>query len=407
VSRFAPVRRADWIEAPPGLAAVARGSVTTPPGFAAGAAACGLKASGALDIGLLRSVPRAVSAMVDTASALPAAPVLHNRGLDRAALQAVVVNAGVANAATGAAGLEDARAMGAAAARALGLGAGEVAVSSTGVIGERFDLARVLSGVAAAAGALSPGGGPAFAEAMRTTDRWAKSGAFRVPLGHVALTLGAAAKGGGMISPRMATMLAYVTTDAAVAAGDLAALTAEAAAASFNRATVDGQMSPSDTLIVLANGAGPPLQGSGLEVLGRALRAVCRWLAVQMVKDGEGAEHAVRILVRGARDEAEADAVARAVGDSPLVKTAAFGRDANWGRVLQAVGQALAGRGGAPPEVGIGFDGRAPQDPGVADVLALPEYDLEIALGRGGGEAELWASDLGHGYVSLNAEYRT
>src|SRR5262249_36102488 len=164
-------------EAPPGLAAVPGGSATTPAGFAAGAAACGLKASGALDVGLLRSVPRAVSAMVDTASALPAAPVLHNRGLDRTALQgggvaarvaaargAVVVSAGMATAATGAAGLEDARAMAAAAADALGLAASEVAVSSTGVIGDRFDIGRVRAGIAAAAGVLGPSGGPSFAE---------------------------------------------------------------------------------------------------------------------------------------------------------------------------------------------------------------------------------------------------
>src|SRR5262249_5591352 len=151
---FPPVARGDWLEAPPGLAAVPGGSATTPAGFAAGAAACGLKASGALDVGLLRSVPRAVSAMVGTASALPAAPVLHNRGLDRTALQAVVVNAGIANAATGAAGLEDARAMAAAAAGALGLAASEVAVSSTGVIGDRFDIGRVRAGIAAAAGVL-------------------------------------------------------------------------------------------------------------------------------------------------------------------------------------------------------------------------------------------------------------
>src|SRR5262249_2303118 len=172
---------------------------------------------------------------------------------------------------------------------------------------------------------------------------------------------------------------------------------------SFNRATVDGQMSPSDTLIVLANGSGRPLEGAGLETFRSALRAVCRWLAVQMVKDGEGAEHAMRIVVRGARDGEEADVVARAVGNSPLVKTAAFGRDPNWGRVVQAVGHALAGRGGRQPEVVIRFDGRRPDDPEVVEVLARPEYDLEVDLGRGAGEAELWASDLGHGYVTLNA----
>jgi len=384
--------------------------VTSPEGFVAGAAACGLKPSGALDVGLLRGTGPGFSALVDTTNALPSAPVLHTRSLDASGLRAVVVNAGNANAATGSPGLDDARAMGAHAAQLLGLEAGQVAVSSTGTVGERLDLERVRRGIAAAAQALRPDGGPDFARAICTTDRAPKAGAFRLTLpGGDVVTIGAAAKGAGMLSPRMATMLAYVTTDADVAPPDLAWATLFAAQASFNRISVDGQMSPSDTLLVLANGLADPIpvEGDDRDAFAAGLAAVCRWLAIQMVKDGEGAQHVMRVVVREAADDEEAEAVARAVGDSPLVKTAAFGRDPNWGRISQAVGQALAGRGGAPAEVRVAFDGVPGGDPAVADVLARSEYDLEVSLGRGAGEATLWASDLTHAYVTLNAEYHT
>lgn len=404
---FPPVERTDWIDPPPGMRLVPGGSVTTPAGFLAAGVACGLKPSGDLDVGVLRSAVPAVSAMVDTVNALPSAPVVFNRGLDRSALQAVVVNAGNANAATGSPGLEDARGMAARAAAAMGLPAGAVAVCSTGTIGERLDAPRVHGGLDAAAAALSPEGGPGFGRAICTTDRAPKGGAVRVGLSDGEVTIGAAAKGAGMIRPTMATMLAFVSTDAALRPEDLAAMTAAAARDAFNRITVDGQMSPSDTLLVLANGAGAPLEGADRDRLGAALTAVCRWLAVQMVKDGEGAQHAVRLVVRGARDDHEAEAVARHIAESPLVKTAAYGRDPNWGRIAQAAGQALAGRGGPPAELRVAFDGRPVDGPGIADVLERPEYDLEVELGRGGATATLWLSDLSHDYVTLNAHYHT
>ncbi len=403
---FPPVERTDWLEAPEGLVPVAMGTVTAPDGFVAAGVACGLKASHARDIGILRSLRPAVSAMVDTVNALPSAPVLLNRARDRSRLQAVVVNAGKANAATGAVGLDDARAMTARAAAALGLDEDRVAVSSTGTIGERIDLGLALPAIDRVAAALSTAGGTDFSEAICTTDRWPKAGAFRLALSGGEVTIGVAAKGAGMIRPTMATMLAYVTTDACVAAGDLARITARAAAAAFNRISVDGQMSPSDTLLVMANGAGTPLAGDDLDRLDRALAAVCRWAAVQMVKDGEGAEHAVRVVVTGARDDAEAEAVSRAVGESPLVKTAVFGRDPNWGRISQAVGMALRDAGGAT-DLDIRLDGVPLGDPAVAAVMDRAEYDVEITLGRGGGRHALWASDLTHAYVTLNAEYHT
>ena len=384
------------------------GGVATPAGFHAAGVACGLKPSGARDFGILASRRHATSALVDTRSALPAESVLYTRGLNPEELQAVAVNAGNANAATGADGIADAAAMGAAAARAIGCPASEVAVCSTGVIGERFDMDRILIGAARAGAALGPDGGGDFAVAICTTDRAPKTGAWRLELPSGARALiGAAAKGAGMISPSMATMLAYVTTDAAIDRRVLGPMTRRAAAASFNRISVDGQMSPSDTLIVFANGDGERLVGEDADAFEAALTAICRRLAVQIVKDGEGAEHAVRLLVSGARDAEEAELVARAVADSPLVKTAAFGRDPNWGRVAQAVGGALAGRGGPPVVLSLAYDGVAPTDPACAEVLARAEYEMAVGLGRGQGSAEIFFSDLTDAYVHLNAAYRT
>ena len=236
------------------------------------------------------------------------------------------------------------------AAAGLGIVPEEVAVCSTGTIGDRIDMVRAGAGIDAAVAALGPAGGGDFGRAICTTDRAPKGGAFRLDLGAGEVLIGATAKGAGMISPRMATMLAYVTVGAAVDAADLQAMTGWAADASFNRISVNGQMSPSDTLLVMAGGAGPALQGDDRDRLAAALAAVCRWLAIQMVKDGEGAEHAVRVVVEGARDPGEAERVARAVGESPLVKTAIFGRDPNWGRISQAVGAALAGGHGQVAE---------------------------------------------------------
>jgi glutamate N-acetyltransferase / amino-acid N-acetyltransferase len=407
MGRFPPVGRDDWVRAPAGLDPVAGGSVTAAPGFRAAGVACGLKASGALDLGILAADRPVASALVDTRNALPSAPVLRNRDLDRARIRAVVVNAGSANAATGSPGLDDADAMARRAAARLGILPEEVAVSSTGTIGDRIDLERVGPGIDAAAAALSPHGGLDFGQAICTTDRAPKGGAFRLALARGEVLIGAAAKGAGMISPAMATMLAYLTIGAPVAPDDLQAMAVSASVGSFNRISVDGQMSPSDTLIVMAGGEGPALAGADRDRLAAALGAVCRWLAIQIVRDGEGATHAVRVVVDGARDVDEAEWVARAVGDSPLVKSAIFGRDPNWGRVTQAVGAALVGAPGTVAEPAITVDGVPAASPEAPAVLAREEYDLGIGLGRGEARAELWACDLGHEYVRINAEYRT
>lgn len=369
--------------------------------------ACGMKPSGALDIGVVASTRPTTSGMVDTTSALPAAPVVRNRGLERAAIRAAVVNASKANAATGMVGMEHAHQMGRRAAALLGVPESQVVVNSTGTIGELLDMDLVGPGIDAAVGALATTGDIDFGRAICTTDRTPKGGAFRIETAAGPVTLGAAAKGAGMISPRMATMLAYLTTDAALAADDLQRITAAAAVASFNRISIDGQMSPSDTLLVMASGQGAPLEGADRDAVAAAIDAVCRWLAIQMVKDGEGADHAVRLLVSGAADDAEAARVARAVGNSPLVKSAIFGRDPNWGRISQSVGQALAGAAGEMHEPQVLVDGVPFASQEVHEVLARAEYDLHITLGRGRGADELWVCDLTHAYVTLNAEYHT
>ncbi len=344
---------------------------------------------------------------MDTTSALPAAPVRRTRTLDTSRLRAVVVNAGTANAATGSPGVEDAHAMAARAAALIGLDPGEVAVCSTGTIGDRIDMGIAGAGIDAAAAALSPDGGADFGAAICTTDRAPKGGAFTLALSSGTVTIGCAAKGAGMIRPDMATMLAYVTTDAAIDAADLQAMTAAAAAGGFNRISVDAQMSPSDTLLVMAAGEGPVLAGDDRDRFAAALGAICRWMAIQMVKDGEGSEHAVRVVVRGAADDAEAERVARAVGESSLVKTAVNGRDPNWGRISQAVGQALAGADGTVNEPAVSVDGVPFGDEDALAVLGRDEYDLEVALGRGDAGTAIWVSDLGHSYITINAEYHT
>lgn len=400
------MERADWIDAPEGLTRIEGTGVTSPDGFRASGVAAGLKGGGQLDLGLLVSDRPAASALVDTPSALPSAAVIYTRTLHAGSLRGVVVNSGCANAATGEQGIVDARAMGETAAAAAGVPVGSLAVCSTGVIGERLPMKALTAGMDEAAASLAPDGGLDFGEAIRTTDAFSKGGTFRLALSAGEVTIGAAAKGAGMIRPDMATMLAYVTTDACVLPAELLEATRAAAAGGFNRISVDGQMSPSDTLLVLANGEGPPLEGDDLARFGHALRAICRYLAILMVKDGEGAEHAVRVVVDGALDHDEAERVARGVGESALVRTAVYGRDANWGRVNQAVGQALA-RTGGHIDFTLRFDGVLPDGAGIDDVMARPEYEMQIGLGRGDGRAELFASDLGHGYVSVNADYRT
>jgi len=379
--------RSRWVEAPAGVEELDPDQLA--PGFRAGGAHCGLKGGGRTDVGLLVcDAEKVSSALLLTRNASAAAPIrVCRERCDQGDIRAAVVNSGNANAETGEQGFADALAMSAVAAKQLGLEQPQVAVAETGTIGVPLPLDAVLVGVAEAASTLSSGGGGSFSDAILTTDRWPK----RCSLRAGGVTLSAQAKGAGMIEPNMATMLCFVQTDAVVE--DAGELLRDAVDASFNRITVDGQMSTNDTVLLQATGAsGQPLPEGLLE-------AVLRQLAIEIVRDGEGAARTARIEVSEAASQAEAERVARAIANSPLVKTALFGRDPNWGRIAQAAGAALVGE--ELEEIGAAAIDAAELG------LDVEEAEIGLRLGRGEHSAQVWFSDLGHDYVKLNAEYTT
>lgn len=416
----------------PAEARHATGSVTFPRGFRAAGVAAGIKRSSRLDVGLLVSDAPCISAALFTQNAAAAAPVHITRESGRThALRGCVVNSGNANAYTGEQGLADARHMRALAAELLQLDEREIAVASTGVIGEQLPMAKIDHGIRAAAAELSAGGGLRFSSAIRTTDRHPKRGAIAVDVPGGEVRLGFAAKGAGMICPNMATMLCFITCDAVLEAQQWQDLVGAAVRESFNRITVDGQESTNDMVLALANGvSGVRLDAEGSRRVGEALRAALECLAIAVVADGEGASTVVRLLVTGAADDEEAEAVARAIADSPLVKTAFYGDDPNWGRIAQAAGQALA-RGqrlptasARPPlihplrldiaygdlPVVTGENPRSLDDEersGLHRYLEQPEVDVSVHLYRGSASTHVYFSDLTHQYVTLNAEYST
>jgi glutamate N-acetyltransferase / amino-acid N-acetyltransferase len=382
-----PFFRSRWVEAPAGVEEL--DPVQLAPGFRAGGAHCGLKGGGKTDVGLVVCDADAVgSSLLLTRNASAAAPIRVCRdAVARDRVRAAVVNSGNANAETGEKGYADALAMCERAAAALGVEAAEVAVAETGTIGVPLPIEAVLPGIDEAAAGLSAEGGGVFSDAIVTTDRWPK----RCTLRAGGVTLSAQAKGAGMIEPRMATMLCFVQTDAVVA--DPEGALRAATDASFNRITVDGQMSTNDCVLLQATGdSGQPLPDGLLE-------AVLAQLAIEIVADGEGAVRIGRVEVAEAATAAEAERVARAIANSPLVKTALFGRDPNWGRIAQAAGAALAGED--LEEIGAGAID--------AEELAGMGREAEIGLrlGRGGHRAHVWFSDLGYEYVRINAEYTT
>jgi glutamate N-acetyltransferase / amino-acid N-acetyltransferase len=379
--------RSRWVEPPVGVEEL--DPATLAPGFRAGAAHCGLKGGGETDVGLLVcDAPQVSSSLLLTRNASAAAPVrVCRQRVDRGAVRAAVVNAGNANAETGEQGMADAWAMCERAGAELGIEPSAVAVAETGVIGVPLPIDAVLTGIGEAAGSLSADGGMAFSEAILTTDRWPKSCTLRAG----GVTVSAQVKGGGMIQPNMATMLCFVQTDAAVA--DLVGELRTATDASFERITVDGQMSTNDTVLLQATGAaGAPLPDGLLE-------AVLLQLALEVVADGEGSTRVCRVGVEGAVSPEEAERVARAIANSPLVKTALFGRDPNWGRIAQAAGMALAGED--LEEIGADSIDAAELGEDVA------EAELGLRLDRGPHGAHVWFSDLGYEYVRINAEYTT
>jgi glutamate N-acetyltransferase/amino-acid N-acetyltransferase len=389
-----------------------------PAGFRAAGVAAGIKASGNPDVGLLVCDAQApVSAARFTSSGTPAAPVLLS--LERCrldALRAVLVNSGCANAATGRRGLEDAAKTQGAAALAVGVQPDEVALASTGAISHQLPVEAMLKGILAARPRLSGDGGGDFQRAIETTDAFEKRAALEVALPSGSVRLSAQCKGAGMISPRFATMLCFVETDAAMAPDTADLLLGVCVKRSFDRASVDGQLSTNDTAILICSGA------SGVSIapesddelrFGEALDALLRQLAIMMVADGEGAGRIARVVVRGGHAES-VETAARAVANSPLVKAALHGGDPNWGRIVQAVGGALVGT--APLDVDVSIEGVPVCSAGAAirydeeaveRAVQAHEVEYEIGLPGDGAETEVFFSDLSQDYVRVNADYTT
>jgi glutamate N-acetyltransferase/amino-acid N-acetyltransferase len=395
------------------------GGTGLPPGFRAAGVACGIKASGATDLALLISdVPETTSAARFTSSGVLGAPVLLTmERCDLEHIRAVVVNSGNANTATGGIGLDNAAKMQGSAAIASGVGSERsVAVASTGVIGVQLPMRDVTRGIAAAVHELSPDGDEAFAAAIQTTDAFEKRARLKVDLPGGAVTLTAQAKGAGMIQPGFATLLVFIQTDAAMSPETCDLLLGVTVKRSFERISVDGQLSTSDTVILQASGA------SGVRVdpetedelrFGEALDALMRQLALLVAKDGEGARRTGRVVVHGGSQEV-VERVARAIANSPLVKTALYGGDPNWGRIAQAVGAATAGLAPVPLDIaieGVTVCARGALAPFDAEALAeavqRDEVQYDIGLPGDGAETEVFFSDLGHEYVAINADYTT
>ena len=376
-----------WVEPPGATEQLDPAALAS--GFRAGAAACGLKGEGQTDVGLLAcDAERVRSSLLLTRNAAAAAPVRVCRERCKpGSLRGAVVNSGNANASTGEQGRRDAEAMQEVAASELGVEPAEVAVAETGTIGVPLDVSAVLEGVREAASGLSAEAGEHFARAIMTTD----AGPKQCTVSCDGVTVSAQAKGAGMIEPGFATMLCFVQTDAEV--GSPKRELARAVAGSFERITVDGQMSTNDTVLLQASGESGRALPAGL------LDAVLLQLALEIVADGEGATRVGRVVVEEARGVAEAEKAARAIANSPLVKTALFGRDSNWGRIAQAAGMALAGK--ELQELG--------PDRIRADELAGDGREVEIGvrLSRGKASAHVYFSDLTPDYIALNAEYTT
>lgn len=395
------------------------GGITAPAGYAASGVACGIKATGKPDLALLTSGVLASAAAVFTTNLAQAAPVLisrHHVQRTGGRARAVVVNSGCANACTGADGAAHAAAMARQTAAAVGCLTEEVLVASTGVIGVKLDMSKVCRGISDAARSLSTSGASAAALAIMTTDPFPKEAAVESSLGGTTFRVGGMAKGSGMIEPMMATMLGFVTTDATIDPALLQRALKAVVDDSFNAISVDGECSTNDCVFALANGAsGARVTEANYAGFVDALRRVCEPLAVGIVRGGEGATKLITVLVNGAETDQEARRAARAIANSPLVKTAVHGGDPNWGRLI-----AVAGRSGSafvleraavrigPVELfrdGVPHDERAEE---AAAYLKAREVTVEVDLGTGGrGRSQMWTCDLSADYVRINADYRT
>jgi glutamate N-acetyltransferase / amino-acid N-acetyltransferase len=412
-----PFFHSRWVPSPAHVRDLGPGA-GLPEGFRAAGVACGIKPSGNRDLGLLVcDAENPVSAARFTASGTPAAPVLVSQERCRLdSLRVILANAGCANAATGRRGIDDAAKTQGAAAMAVGVGESAVALASTGGISQYLPVDAMLKGILAANGELRREGDADFQQAIQTTDAFEKRACLEIELSGGLVRLTAQCKGAGMISPRFATMFCFVQTDASLEAATTDLLLGVTVKRSFDRASVDGQLSTNDIAVLMCSGA------SGVKVapesedelrFGEALDALLRQLAILMVADGEGAARIARVVVRGGHLEG-AEAVARAIANSPLVKAALHSGDPNWGRIVQAVGAALPGT--APLAVDITLEGIHVCSAGGAidydeavleEALKGKEVEYEITLPGDGAETEVFFSDLSHEYVTINADYTT
>jgi glutamate N-acetyltransferase/amino-acid N-acetyltransferase len=405
------------------------GGVTTPQGFRAAGISAGIKrstagpgaerpAAGPLDLALLVSDLPATAAAVFTTNLAVAAPVLVSRehlARSHGVARAIVVNSGCANACTGDDGMQAAREMAGETAHLVGCPVEQVLVASTGVIGVSLPIAKIRAGLPAAVAALSVDHGSAAALAIMTTDPFPKEAAVRIAVGGRAIDIGGMAKGSGMIEPMMATMLAFITTDAAVPRPLLDRALAEAVNDTFNAITVDGECSTNDSVMLLANGAaGATVDESSYADFVSGLRTVCRELALGIVRGGEGATKLITVRVTGAASAGEARRAAKAIANSPLVKTAIHGGDPNWGRLIAAAGRAGVAFDLSRATVTIGpavlFQDGRPYDeaaPRAAEYLKRTEIDVSVGLGAGSATSTVWTCDLSAEYVRINADYRT
>lgn len=401
---------------------VVEGNLATPRGFRASTVAAGIrKAGGGLDLALIFSDSlETTAAGMFTTNRVAAAPVVLSRWnlkASRGRARAVIINAGNANACTGRAGLEAARAVARAAGKLLGVSPNQVLVASTGVIGVPLKFDLILSQLPALKETLSIENAAAVTRAIMTTDTFPKSCVLQTTIGGQPVHLAGTAKGAGMIHPRLATMLSFITTDAGVAARDLRKMLRAAVESSFNRISVDGDTSTNDTVLALASGlAGVPVRcGTRIGALFLAgLTELCQSLARMVAKDGEGAKKLVTIEVHGARTRADAERVGRTIANSPLVKTAIAGSDPNWGRIICAAG--YSGATFDPSKVDIRVNDfvlcRRGLDVGFDEAAAKRELDqkeltIRLDLHQGKASTRFWTCDLTHDYITINASYRT
>jgi len=394
-------------------------SVAAPRGFLAAAVRCGLKKAGE-DLAIIFSERPAVAAAVFTQNLVQAAPVvLSRRHLRHKTHRAIIVNAGCANACTGEAGMEDARRTARIIADFFSCDEREVLVASTGVIGVRLEIEKVASGIRHATAQLSREAGGRVAEAIMTTDTRPKRALKTLKLGGRRVTIAGVAKGAGMIHPNMATLLSFVTTDAAISKSALRAALRRAVEASFNRVSVDGDTSTNDTLAILANGAAEnelisQAGGADFERFTGALTDVCRALAIEVARDGEGARKLVTVRVLNAPTERDAKRIAETVSTSPLVKTAIAGEDANWGRIMMAAGRSGARFDAGKVDIKIGSltvcrrgGGLQFDEQRALEILSRDEVTLTIDLHQGEAGTSAWTCDLTEGYIRINADYRS